>query len=243
MGRWLLVVLAGCGRIAFDPLGDGGVIVGDGATLGDGRVSDAGLLAYYKLDDLPGDGVLDSTGNGHNGVCAAGCPGVGSLAKVGTASYDFNGSSTYIEIVDAPDLHPAELTVACWVNVRTQGPHGFVQKPLGAGAEDSWELFVDPSGLIGVCVRSSCAYSSAQIPTNSWHHIAFVAVASTQQLYVDGVAEVQSASTLDWDGNDLLIGADIDNGTPIWYVDGRIDDIRIYGRALAAAEIAALAAQ
>jgi len=46
-----------------------------------------------------------------------------------------------------------------------------------------------------------------------------------------------------YDAGAVLIGADIDNTTPLFQVTGSIDDVRIYKRALGDAQIAALAAQ
>src|SRR6185295_10713290 len=55
---------------------------GDAATVDariDARLPDAapdafvdlGLVAYWKLDDPPADGALDSTGRGHDATCVA----------------------------------------------------------------------------------------------------------------------------------------------------------------------------
>lgn len=242
MERWLLVVLAGCGRIAFDPLGSGDGNNDGGGDLGDGGVGTGDLLAYYKLDDIPSDGVLDSSGHGHHGACAGACPGVGSTAQVGTGSYDFN-SGTYLAIPDAPDLHPIELTATCWINVRSLGLQNYVGKPFGNEGSNSWEIYMEASGAIRGCSASgSCAGSSSAVTTNVWHHLAYVATASLQTIYIDGIQQGTSTSTLVWDASDILIGADRSGGAALDFADGRIDDVRIYGRALSAPEISALAA-
>ena len=89
--------------------------------------------------------------------------------------------------------------------------------------------------------------SAGLLSTNTWHHLAVVLPAGatyTGTLYINGIsAGTNPAMTLH---PSSLVGA----GTPYGYVgksgfgdpyfSGRIDDFRVYNRALSAAEIATL---
>lgn len=87
-----------------------------------------------------------------------------------------------------------------------------------------------------------------------WHHIAVTADGSTTRIYLDGVSKtVGTAGSLSqgkWTGdyntagqiNGLMVGARKNRaGTAIGYTTGAIQDVRIYPRAISAAEVAALA--
>src|SRR5258708_35636681 len=93
-------ILAACGRIAFDPIPDGGA---DGA-------APAGLLIYFTFDvDVQHD---DSPAH-HDAQCPpnAGCPGQ-VVGRVSLAA-SFQGGQC-LTIPDAADLRPARFTFAEW---------------------------------------------------------------------------------------------------------------------------------
>ncbi|MGH9797192.1 MAG: LamG-like jellyroll fold domain-containing protein, partial [Candidatus Polarisedimenticolia bacterium] len=77
-----------------------------------------------------------------------------------------------------------------------------------------------------------------------WHHVAFVVDAAGGRLYVDGLLRASRA----WSGTPgattttqrLALGAYPGTATP--YLRGRLDDVRIYSRALSASELASLSA-
>jgi hypothetical protein len=81
------------------------------------------------------------------------------------------------------------------------------------------------------------------LATGSWQHVAVTLAASTGTLYINGVRGAQSttmtvnavslgATTQDWLGRSEFAGDP--------YLSGQIDNLRIYDRALSAAEVQAL---
>jgi hypothetical protein len=77
-----------------------------------------------------------------------------------------------------------------------------------------------------------------------WHHVAATLSPTGMKVYYDGVevcSNPHGTPMLYDKGPDLLVGRH-GNGSDEWDFDGNIDDVRIYGRALPAAEIAAIAA-
>jgi hypothetical protein len=76
-----------------------------------------------------------------------------------------------------------------------------------------------------------------------WYHMAIVRSSSTIAMYVDGVSRSVSSigggvGSYDFSaGSPIQIGAGFGSGA---FVDGKMDDVRIYKRALSAAEITAI---
>src|SRR6202011_4813673 len=61
-------------------------------------------------------------------------------------------------------------------------------------------------------------------------------------LYINGAVVAGNISNrqIGYDNHPMLLGADIENGNPAYFLNGRIDEAAIYGRALTASEIALL---
>ena len=80
----------------------------------------------------------------------------------------------------------------------------------------------------------------AALPTGGWHHVAVTLNGSTGTLYVDG-AQVGINTAMTLKPSDLgattqnWIGRSQYSADP--YLDGRVDDFRIYNRALTASEV------
>ena len=88
---------------------------------------------------------------------------------------------------------------------------------------------------------SSVEYSvtaSGQLPLNTWSHLAITIDGTALRLFVNGtqVKSTAASGTLTPSANPLRIG-----GNTVWgeYFSGKIDEVRIYNRALSAAEIKA----
>ena len=158
---------------------------------------------------------------------------------------------------DRDDLNPVTgLTVAAWVNPANwpaqPGGGAIVAKDAAAGA---WYPTTPPnvgytlrgggSGQVSFAVAVGGglkqATSKAAVPAGGWHHVAGTFDGQTVAIYIDGAlagtaaaAGSISAST----GTNVMVAADpID---PQAKFSGTIDEVRIYNRALAAGEVAAL---
>ena len=81
-------------------------------------------------------------------------------------------------------------------------------------------------------------YGSAALPINAWSHIAATYDGATLRLYLNGTLVSSQARTgaIATSTNPLQIGGDSIYGQ---FFQGAIDEVRIYNRALAQAEIQA----
>lgn len=180
--------------------------------------------------------------------------------SLGRHCLDFDGTDDYVTLGNASrPLLPSTTNwaVSGWVRLNDQGDNALFSQHISTGSNgrimirnsDSpttvWEIFLgsDATGLGTVRVQST---STASIGV--WTHIVATRNLRTFTIYVNGVAEASTTelSTRQLLQNGNLIGAHTDNastfnGTPIVPLNGQIDDLRIYNRALSAAEIALLA--
>lgn len=239
-------VLAGCG---FAPVP--GAIARDAVvTMADAppdAVPDAlpaNLIAYYPMDSLP---MMDATGHGHDGTCSA-CPssvGSGQVAK----AYSFN--SDRVDVPSAADLKTETGTIAAWVVFDALPsfyacPFGMVYNTIANG--NTWQLCLRDSTQWAVFMQTQSGAISFTAATNvltgAWHHMAITWTMASATLYADGVAISSDAITpLVYDQGILTLGADklVDNSVDV-PMRGRLDEVKLFDRALTPQEIQALMA-
>ena len=230
---WPIALLAGCGRVAFDPLAD--------ARPGDGAVDDSpgssDLLLHLAFDDA--DLRLDSAVAPHNGSCTA-CP-TQTAGRVGTGAAMFDATSC-LELPGTRDLQPAAFTFAAWLRPRIDHTGTvFGRTRDGATSEsNSWEIWVENTPAWNVSVRS--ARTGGIVVAGQWHHYAGSYDGATLNVYVDGaLSDTRQIALGQYTLDDLAVGCDLNFGARVQRFDGAIDDVRLYGRALGAAEVAVLA--
>ncbi|MEM9459408.1 MAG: LamG domain-containing protein [Myxococcota bacterium] len=213
---------------------------------------DPDLVLWLQLEPgFPGV-ARDSSLEGQDGSCEPpGCPA--SAPGLLGQGVDFDGIDDAIVVPHGPRLETYEgLTVATWLWLDAQPTthDALLTKPLGAGIYNSWELYFFPDGnhsnlqfkmLIGGIEHY--VLLPGPFTTGHWMHLAATWDTEHLKLWIDGV-EIGSASApgIELDDHPVYVGADDDHGPSlIGHFDGRMDDVRIYRRALEAVEIEALA--
>jgi hypothetical protein len=213
-------------------------------TMGDTGPVD-GLIAHYRFDDDPADGVLDSSGSGRHGACTI-CPALASGGPRGSYYLSFADDQLVTVPNDAVLGDLQEFTAAGWIRLDPgAGARSFFGKPLGTGSGNSWEFHV----IEGVARFSSQSIDTTQsipamvtIEEGVWVHWAASFDGTTQIFYVDGVMQgMASAMPISYDDSPLALLADINVGNPASELYGGVDDLRLYDRALTADEVADLA--
>ncbi len=260
--HWVVVLglLGGCGfhgpRLRGDatPGGDdameAGVIGGEAGIDGPNL---QGLVAWYQAETIPP--AVDSTGNGHTGVCTS-CPTLG-LAKRGQASFRFDGMQNRIDVVSTAALEPTVFTIAAWTSwAAFPGNNAYacpVGKYVGTGFANSWQFCLHGTnsggGVEWMFLSQHDAFDQmkhpATIALNTWHHVAATWDGSTKRMYVDGSAlatTAMPAGPIQYDNGRVTLGADLTSSTvQDSQFEGLLDDVRIYNRVLAATEIVQLA--
>jgi concanavalin A-like lectin/glucanase superfamily protein len=206
---------------------------------------DAGLVAYYPLDGDASDAAGD-----HDGTIS-GTPDF--VAGFEGQAIDLATNATvaqYISVAYAEDLALNSFTVAAWINVKDLDD---LRGILGTrfNSDNTFDFKVsstfvhgdigDGSAWLNTALDIDAAHGGV-ISVDTWHHIAYAidAAAGTAEVYLDGVL----GATLNFTGTPLLMKSDqelrIGNSSGVEYMNGMIDEVRIYNRALSAAEVAGL---
>lgn len=208
-------------------------------------VSNTGLVAHYQLEGPTWNGtageVTDSSGNNLNGVTIGTTKPTAATAKVCNGAF-MNGTN-YIRIADGPlmDLTDA-MSITAWIRL------GATPSELKTifSKDENYEFHINTSRQVFWWWNTSTgATRSFNSPTNSitlntWHHIGVVYSSTRQSIYIDGVERAFttfSGEILRTNNDPMEIGADQGLANRIW--NGGIDEIKLYDRALSAAEVIA----
>ena len=195
----------------------------------------SGLVAAYSFDEGAGGSVGDSSGNGNTGsITGATWTNQG---KFGNA-LAFNGTNSLVTIGDSASLHLSTgMTLEAWVNP-TAPLSGWTD--LVYKAVDTYFLFASSDSGIpagGATFSAfSPTYAPSPLPLNTWTHLAVTYDSAMVRLYVNGVLVASQARTapIAASTNQLTIGGDRTYGQ---YFTGKIDEIRVYNRALTQSQI------
>jgi hypothetical protein len=197
----------------------------------------SGLVAAYGFSEGSGVQTRDSSGQGNTGTISGAT--WTTAGKYGSA-LSFNGTSSWVTVADAASLHlTTGMTIEAWVNPASgSGWRCVVLKEASGGlayALYSANNASRPSGFVHTSTDVGVNGTSA-VPLNTWTHVAVTYDGATLRMFVNG-AQVNSQSAPGAaivTSNALRIGGD-----SVWgeYFKGVIDEVRIYNRALSAAEI------
>ena len=162
---------------------------------------------------------------------------------------NLDAAGEYVRIDDLYS-HPANVTLAAWVNYSTLAVNGGEVLSLGNdvairindGAQGVTAYFYDGSSHQFIGTGSNMA-------ANEWHHVAFSFddINNTQTLYIDGVAVATQNFTesISWTGwfPQTTLGTHADLTDSSFDLQGRIDEARVYNRVLSSEEIQRLAGE
>jgi len=96
-----------------------------------------------------------------------------------------------------------------------------------------------PSGNIRALNAERTLRGVSQLPIGSWTHVATTYDGATQRLFVNGVQVASRAQTGTIEVSDGALRIGGDTAFADEFFQGAIDEVRVYNRALSAAEITA----
>ncbi len=205
--------------------------------------STLGLVAYYPFD---GD-ATDATTNGHDGTTFNTTATAGRNGESNSA-YQFNGVNSYVNV--GSGINPPQFSVSTWIWFDSFLSGAIVSKLHGASPDlyKNFEISVNGGKLFAHIPNGSSwpsVTSEQMLKTNSWNHVIVTYDGATASLYIDGIEDQNHYSGNYVQSNvEVTIGARSDNGSPVGiFLDGSIDDVRIYNRALSSNEVARLYAE
>jgi len=206
-----------------------------------------GLVAHYKLEN----DLLDSSGNGHDGVLAGdpnfpvayvdGPTGLGKgMLFEGTSGHQYVDIGTF-----NPSARSGKLTVSLWAkwDGLSGAWQGLIGKRIGPWTRTGmmWQIEIaQTSGALVFQREGNDIQIASSVPVGQWTHIAVTFDGTTARGYVDGARRAQAAFSFGTDREaPIQFGADTQGGGNSF--NGALDEIRLYDIVLSDAEIAALA--
>ncbi len=199
------------------------------------------LVGYWSMDGqtINGTAMADQSGQGNTGTLI-GSP-TKTVGKIGQG-LQFDGSSQYID-AGTPVMPTSAFTLSGWIYPTSYASvQGQIISKGYDGSNTQWELILLNSGKAQIDTYVSPTQkgvtSNATIPLNKWTYLTGSFDGTTWRIYVNGTLDssnVQSAPVAT--SAKLEIGAADIIGSPGQYFPGKIDDARIYNRALSNTEI------
>jgi hypothetical protein len=198
-------------------------------------------VAFYPFAEGSGATSADASGNNHTASMqgATFAPGIKDNAAT------MSGSAQYVSLPVAIVGGLTAFSVSTWVNLNTALTHTHI---FDFGTGTNAYMFLTPhsgTNMLQFAI-STTGFGGEQIlnapalSTGSWQHVCVTLAGTTGTLYVNGTEVAQNAAmTLNpaslgptpqnWLGRSQF-GADP-------YMNGKIDEFRIYRRALSAPEV------
>jgi Concanavalin A-like lectin/glucanases superfamily len=199
-------------------------------------------VAAYSFDAGEGTTAEDITGNGHEGTIEGATWTNGKYGK----ALSFNGSDC-VSVPESADLElREELTVEAWVKPEGSGEAESLVFKESEGEFFGYSLFIglQASGKLEGLVANDAETEYAPtvesphpISDNVWTHVALTYDGAHERLYVNGeLVDTTSAEPPIANSGPLKIGCVQEHEAGF---EGKIDELRIYNRALSAGEVAA----
>jgi len=203
-----------------------------------------GMVSYWKFDEGGGNIAHDSAGGNdatlYGPTWATGIVG-GALSFDGCDDYVYAGMAASSQFVDGDSF-----TLAAWVRTVADG----TRKPVICRYRFGMEVSADEAAQIYIACLPNISWAWCESPTplneGEWSHLAGIYddLGTTQNLkiYVNGEVE-NTLSTTALDNSYPLTPLYVGRTSHLHglYFNGQMDDVRIYDRALAEAEVIALA--
>ncbi|MCU0960380.1 MAG: LamG domain-containing protein [Pirellulaceae bacterium] len=201
---------------------------------------DAPILAHWTFDDDRTDMVRDDAPGAVRGIAVQ----VPRVAGVHGLAGDLAGSHQLATAPLATEPALAQLAFAAWVRptdlsgyreiYRQECPERLLFSFQNNGTVLSLGL------NIGGYIECDATIDPAQVADGAWHHVAATYDGHAMRVFLDGaeIAQTQRAGLITT--NTVVPGYVGSSGGTGEHFQGAMDDVRIYGRALQPAEIAAL---
>lgn len=200
-----------------------------------------GPVSWWRAEDSAADAI------GNNDGVAVG--GATYASGVSGRAFSLNAAGAYISVPDASDLHPTTaLTLEAWVYPTDITTDQHILSTAGSGpspfGHDFYLRLVDRG--LELRINDDPLTASGVIPkANRWYLVTatYDRIAGQRRIYVDGELKASNSygNAINTGHTHLTIGV---NGRKAAFGDGlasfagRIDEVRVYDRAVSAAEVA-----
>ena len=200
---------------------------------------DSSCIALYNLD-----GNANDTGGSYNGTASNVTYAQSYINQGG----DFNGSSSYISRDNAfLPTGNASRSFSFWTKLDTHSADAYFMSYGNGVTGQFFSPRVTPTaqgGYISFMGYAADLNSNVVMTTGEWMHLCYTYDGTTLKIYKNateigsGNISLNTATT-----RDFIIGARDYNGSITKHIDGKLDQIRIFNKALTASEVTTLYAE
>ena len=208
-----------------------------------GTVTADAPVGYWRLGDT-GTGVaavVGPSGTAVGGVTST----AGAVVGDADTARTFDGTTGYLSIPSTTELNPTgDLTVEAWAKPDVVHSGVVVQKG-GASGYSVWQYRLSMSSggqwrgtvFVGSTAYAVTAPGSAAL--GAWTHLVLTRSGGTLSLYVNGALAATASSTGTLNTTTSILGIGRSGASATSWFDGSIDEVAVYGHALAASRVAA----
>ncbi len=197
------------------------------------------LVAYYTFNG----NANDESGNANHGTLYGATLTTDRLGNSNSA-YTFDGTDDYIEAQDSATLDlTTDMTLAAWIYPTETKTQVIIRKSSSITPPPPYGLALSETGDTIFNLSPTGQFTQLRktgYELNKWSFIVGTYDGTTMKLYVNGNLEetLSTSGSLNQNDGPLLIGTRLH--LPADTFKGKLDDIRIYNRALSESEIEAL---
>jgi prepilin-type N-terminal cleavage/methylation domain-containing protein len=211
-----------------------------------GCATDNGLVAEWLFNG----NANDTSGSGMNGTVNGATLSAGRSGQTNTA-YAFSGATQYISLASSVPINftNGQFSVSTWVNISTLPAAATWYDILSSTGTGDWSFGINATAAgVGRAMMTKVSQTDSPagptVEQNSWKMLTAVYTygpsPSTVEYYIDGV----STGSVNWNhstqGSFTPVTKRIGSRASSGYFRGAIDELRVYNRALTAAEITSL---
>ncbi|NQT51640.1 FAD-dependent oxidoreductase [bacterium] len=213
----------------------GGLAASPSATAGEAMP--AGLVGSWSFEHVSGQVTPDASDQANHATVGSGTLVKGAI----NAGLRCDGRATRVTCAPSPSLHPTKgLALEAWVKPQALKFAGY---PPVIRKEECYGLrFGDGHLGFVLWIDGKIAYlvsKRAEWPLGRWYHLVATYDGAQMRLFVDGAEDGASpreqTGAIDTSATPLYIGSSASGAR----LDGVIDEVRIFSRALSPAEIQA----
>jgi len=195
-------------------------------------------VADYPFSEGTGSTTADASGNGNTGIVSGATWTTGRFGK----ALVFDGFSGFVSIPGAPALNlGAAVTLEAWIFPTALGGSRVIEGQTKTGVASTYFMAARGTevgfGFFGGGAWREHTTRGVNLPIRAWTHVAAAFSDATDEvrIYVNGTLRLSETeqNSLPFDGDQLRIGM----GSSGQGFAGVIDEVRVYGRPLGAAEI------
>jgi hypothetical protein len=203
-------------------------------------------ISYWRLEDMDSIRGADALGENHaryRGGVALFLPGPNGS---GFSKADYGNRSVYLaggHVEASLDQLQGEYSVAMWFSnalpTHARDTTGVLFSTEAETLLIAGKVAGDRSGKLVLQVGEKSLAGETRVSSKHWHYLTITRDKQHVRVYLDGRVEPEIAAKIDLPKppKRLLIGADGSSATTF---DGKVDEVAVFARALAASDIADL---